>query len=93
VPDPNRAIDHRIRDRLASASADERCERVAVIVKLAAGRDPASLQEFGFQAGSVLGDLVTGTIALGEIQRLAQSDAVLYIEGLRGVQLDREPPH
>ena len=88
MDDPNRAIDHRIRTRLASASADERRERVAVLVKLAPGRDPALLREFGFNAGSILGDIVTGTVPLGEIERLAQSGAVLYVEGLRGVQFN-----
>jgi hypothetical protein len=81
-------LDPKIRVTLASASEDERRARITVLVKLTVGGDPAPLAQFGFTAGGKFGDVVAGTVPLGEIERLASSNLVTYVEAARSIGYD-----
>jgi hypothetical protein len=73
---------------------------VAVMVALDGdpqAADLASLEAAGFERRSVVGDIVTGSIAVGDLPRLAAVPCVVAVEGGGALgpepAADDDPPH
>lgn len=63
--------------------ADGQVQRVSVLVRY--DGDPAALEDAGLEIGTVAGDVVTGTVAVGKLDGLAAVAGVSAIEGSRPV--------
>ncbi len=78
-----------LREAVITATSAQRAQRVYVLVKLAPGEGSAArLADVGFLHGATFGDIVTGSIELGGVERLAASDDVVYVEASRPLPFD-----
>jgi hypothetical protein len=85
-PGWHQKIDHRLR-ALVEAPAADPAQRVTVFVR--SGADPGRLQELGLSPGTRAGEVSAGSIALGDVERLAAAPDVAYVELMRAIPIDR----
>ena len=86
--DWERKLDHRLKAALTRAASDsaEQARSVSVFVRFTG--DVSRLKDLGCAVGTTAGDIATARVQLADVQRLAQSDAVVFVELATPAHLD-----
>lgn len=74
-----RKIDHRLRALWERVPEPERARHSVRVLVRFTGSDRL-LEGLGLQVHSVAGDIASGTMALGELQRIASAAEVVFVE-------------
>lgn len=96
---PNRAygqsdvtkFDPALLEKVESSSASEQDEVLDIMVALARPADEHELEQLrkaGLELRSIIGDILTGSIKLGRLSKLADSALVIQIEASRPLYPD-----